>query len=124
MKYTHIISVVIEVEYQTSFSGARGAHSRKVVLLLTDGQSNIQRKKTVPEAKKLKSSGVQVFVIAVGGQHIHGIQEMAEVASFPPAKFLFRVKKMGDFLEVVKLAIKQVSPGQYKILERYKPSCP
>ncbi len=105
-------------------AGSRGFTSRKLVLLLTDGRSNINRHKTIPNAQKLKDNGVEVFVIAVGGKHITGIDEMAHMASYPPAKFLFRVEKVGDFFEVVKLAIKEVAPGQYKILKKYVSSCP
>ncbi|CAB3993071.1 Hypothetical predicted protein [Paramuricea clavata] len=102
----------------------RGFLSRKLVLLLTDGQSNVQKHKTLPNAQKLKDAGVEVFVIAVGGQHIRGIDEMANMATFPPKDFLLRVEKVGDFLEVVNLAIKTVAPGKYKILgDKYKSPC-
>ena len=67
---------------------------------------------------------MEIFVVAVGNQRIHGIEEMAKVASLPPSKFLFRVKKVGDFLEVVKLAIKEVAPRKYKIIEKLKSTCP
>ena len=108
---------------KSHFAGGRGSGTRKVVLLLTDGQSNVKRDWTVPNAKKLKKAKAEIFVIAVGGQHILGIEEMAKVASFPPSKFLFRVKKVGDFLEIVKLAIKNVAPGIYKLIEKYKSTC-
>ena len=64
-----------------------------------------------------------MFVIAVGGQRISGIDEMAHIASYPPADFLFRVEKVSGFLEVVNLAIKQVAPDQYKILDKYVSTC-
>ena len=108
----------------TYIAGSRGFKARKLVLLLTDGNSNVQRDKTIPNAQKLKDSGVDVLVIAVGDQHMTGIDEMAHVASYPPAEFLFRVEKVGDFFEVVKLAIKEVAPSQYKILKKYESSCP
>ena len=104
-------------------TGSRGFQSRKIVLLLTDGQSNVNPKQTIPNAQKLKDKGVEVFVIAVGGQHISGIDEMANIASFPPAKFLFRVEKVSGFLDVVNLAIKEVAPAQYKILDKYVSTC-
>lgn len=104
-------------------AAGRGFNSRKVVLLLTDGKSNVEEDKTIPNAQKLKDRGVEVFVIAVGGQHIQGIDEMANMASFPPADYLFRVEKVGGFLEVVNLAIKQVDPAKYAILKKYVSSC-
>ena len=79
--------------------------------------------KTVPNAQKPNNKGVDEFVIAVGNKHITGIEEMANVASFPPADFLFRVEKVGEFLEVVNLAIKEVAPDKYKILKKYVSPC-
>ncbi|CAB3992440.1 Hypothetical predicted protein [Paramuricea clavata] len=103
--------------------GRRNFGTRKVVLLLTDGQSNILPHKTIPNAKALKDAGVEVFVVAVGNEYISGINEMAHIAKFPPAKFLFRVRKFGSFLDVVKLAIKEVAPDVYEIVKKYKSTC-
>ena len=66
--------------------------ARKRVLLLTDGQSNIDKAQTIPNAQKLKNIGVQVSVIAVG-HHIplEGIKEMAKVASYPAGHNVYRV---------------------------------
>ena len=109
--------------WQTYFVGRRSFDSRKVVLLLTDGQSNVEQAKTIPNAQKLKAKGVEVFVVAIGGKQMDGIDEMAHIASYPPADFLFRVAKVGDFLKVVNLAIKEVAPNKYKILDKQVPSC-
>ena len=87
------------------FLGRRSSARRKV-LLLTDGQSNIDKAKTVPNAQKLKNIGVQVSVIAVG-HHIplKGIQEMAKVASYSyPANYnVYRVSTNSDFVYVFKI---------------------
>jgi hypothetical protein len=107
------------LNFQLHLAGSRGFLSRKLVLLLTDGESNVNKQNTVPNAQKLKDKGVEVFVIAVGGQHMLGIEEMAKVATFPPADFLFRVEKVGHFFEVVQLAIEEVAPGKYKLLKPY-----
>ena len=71
----------------------------------------------------MKENGVDVFVVAIGGQHMTGIHEMAQVATVPPENFLFRVEKVGDFFEIVKMAIEEVAPGKYKILKEYKSPC-
>jgi uncharacterized protein with von Willebrand factor type A (vWA) domain len=90
---------------------------------LTDGQSNVDKEKTIPMAKELKKKGVEVFVVAIGNRHMHGIDEMAQIATYPPADFLFRVAKLADFFRVVALAIKEVAPNQYKILDKYVSNC-
>lgn len=93
-----------------------------MVLLVTDGQSNYP-KLTISKAKALKDNGIDIYVVAVGG-HIWGIDEMVKVASFPPKNHMFRVQTLGEFWQVVKLAIKQVSPGKYEVLKRQNdPSC-
>ena len=85
-----------------------------MVLLVTDGQSN-SRDLTVSKAKVLKGIGIDIFVVAVGS-HIYGIDEMVNVASFPPENHMFRVQTLRDFKQVVKLAIKEVNPGEYTVL--------
>ena len=99
----------------TFFKGVR-PFGRKVVLLVTDGQSNIQRSLTIPKAEALKRNGVFIYVIAVGGQFIYGIDEMVKVASRPPQNYLFRVSDLSGLVDVIKLVVKQVAPGKYKII--------
>ena len=94
-----------------------------MVFLVTDGQSNVQKQLTIPKADALKNSEVQIFVVAVG-TYINGIDEMVKVASYPPEQFLFKVKNLSGFWNLVKLIIKQVDPGKYKILQgQYEPPC-
>ena len=93
-----------------------------MVFLVTDGQSNDEQL-SILKADALKNSGVQIFVVAVGG-YINGIDEMVKVASYPPQHFLFRVKTLQQFWNVIKLIIKEVSPGKYAIIDgQNDPSC-
>ena len=94
-----------------------------MVFLVTDGQSNIGRRLTVPKAQELKKAGVKIFVVAVG-RHINGIDEMVRVASYPPKDHLFRVKKLDGFLQIIKLIIQKVSPSKYAIIKgQYTTPC-
>ena len=81
-----------------------------MVFLVTDGQSNIGRRQTVPRALALKKAGVKIFVVAVGS-YIYGIDEMVRVASYPPEDHVFRVTSLDDFLKIIDLIIQEVSPG-------------
>lgn len=94
-------------------SGGR-ADAKKVIYLVTDGQSNVHQDRTIPEAEALKKIGVEIFVVAVGS-FIQGIEEMVHVASLPPQKFVCRVENHAGFLEIVKLALKQVAPAKYAV---------
>ena len=93
-----------------------------MVLLVTDGQSN-SRDRTIRAAQALKGSGVDIYVVAVGN-HISGIDEMVKVASSPPDFHLFRVNNVSDFWQVVKLVVKKVNPGEYRVVNgQYDPPC-
>ena len=92
-----------------------------MVLLLTDGRSNVQSGLTVPNANALKSIGVDIFVVGVGS-YIRGIDEMVKTASYPPQNYLFRVKSLKKFWEIIQLTVKLVSPGNY-IVVNYSPPC-
>ena len=93
-----------------------------MVLLVTDGQSN-SPDLTISKAKALKDIGIHIYVVAVGS-HINGTDEMVKVASSPPEDHMFRVQTLGDFWQVVKLAIKQVNPREYVVLSgQYDSPC-
>ena len=102
--------------------------SEKKVLLITDGQSNIQKQLTIPKANNLKNMGVEIYVVAVGS-YISGIGEMVKVAgsSNPfklPEDFLFRVHKYHGLWEVTELIIQKVAAtGKYTILSPYPSPC-
>ena len=111
--------------------GRRPAPVFKRVLLVTDGQSNIGRHLTETKADALKKDGVLIFVVAVG-RSINGIDEMVKVAGgyslfgtrLDPKLFLFRVESYTAFMKVVKLIVKEVSPGKYTIIKgQYTTPC-
>lgn len=106
----------------TLFKGKRPGVT-KVAFLVTDGRSNIETEKTIPNANLLKSSGVEIFVVAVG-DHISGIDEIVKVASPDRKQHVFRVVDMQGFLDVTKLAYKLVAPGRYQVVAgQYQPLC-
>ena len=85
-----------------------------MVLLVTDGQLN-NKDLTIAKAQELKRSGVEIYVVGVG-TYIHDVVEMVRVASWPPERYLFRVKTLGGLLKKMKLIYKEVSPDEYTIL--------
>ena len=97
-------------------SGGRFA-DHKNVLLITDGQSNVQPTLTVPNADKLKRLGVNIYVFAVGS-YISGIGEMVQVAGTTKKDdyedYLFRIKGYHQLWEFTKLVVtKLASTGKY-----------
>ena len=81
-------------------SGVRSGSLRNI-LVVTDGQSNIKKDLVKFNANRLKSMGVEVFVIAVG-EYLEGIKEMVEIASSTDAH-MYRVANMRGLVNVVKL---------------------
>ena len=76
--------------FRNPSSGHRsGAH--RVAVLLTDGNSNVKRDQTVPQANLLKGIGTEIFVIAVGYYGDSGLQEMMNISSHPYQNHFFRV---------------------------------
>ncbi|XP_073228234.1 collagen alpha-1(VI) chain-like [Porites lutea] len=99
-----------------SLTGGRFA-DRKNVLLITDGQSNVKKHLTVPNADRLKRLGVHIYVFAVGS-YISGIGEMVQLAgsssSSSPDDFLFRMNSYHQLWEFSKLVVtKLASSGKY-----------
>lgn len=90
----------LQVFNHTAKSGLRlGSYKR--ALILTDGQSNVKKEKTLYNAFRLKDLGVEMFVVAVG-KYMKGISEIVGLASSTDAH-LYRVTNLKDFVEVVKL---------------------
>ena len=95
----------------------------KIAFLVTDGKSNVDPDKTIPNANLLKSTGVEIFVVAVGN-YISGIDEIVKVASPDRKGHVFRVANMTGFLDVTKLAFDLVAPGRYQVVAgQYQPLC-
>ncbi len=53
----------------------------RVAVVLSDGQSNVNASRTIPEALKLRDSGVIVYSIGVGNR-VH-LSELRQIASSP-----------------------------------------
>ena len=119
----YLLLIISKLSQYFSFSKGRRVFARKMVFLVTDGQSNVEKHLTIPNAQALKNTGVQIYVVVVGN-YISGIAELVRVASYPPEQFIFRVKSLQGFWNIIKLIIKQVSPGDYAIINSQNdPSC-
>ena len=57
---------------------------------MTGGQSNVDVHQTIPNARRLKNMGVEIFIVAVGNLGTRAIKEMANIASPPAEKHIFR----------------------------------
>ena len=116
-RYTSMTATLINRMYVLFVPGGRFAF-RKNVLLITDGQSNVQPQLTKANADKLKRLGVHIYVFAVGS-YIPGIGEMVQVAGSsstptPAEGYLFRINGYHQLWEFSKLVVtKLASTGKY-----------
>ena len=95
-------------------SGIR-RRSYKRVMIVTDGRSNLFKELTLWRSLQLKFMGVEIYVMAVG-KHVHGIQELASIATTASAH-MYRVKDFTSFVKVVKLI-----PSWQAMRDRYRKS--
>ena len=64
------------------------------VVLLTDGGSNINPERTIPNAEELKGRGAELYVIAIGDQV--DMNEIKNMASGTNEPYVFEVKNEGE----------------------------
>lgn len=75
--------------------------SKRRILLITDGLSNVKRHQTLLRGDQLKAAGAEIFVMAVGS-YDQGFEEIVGLASTTNAH-LYRVAHMKGFIKVIKL---------------------
>ena len=89
-------------------ASGHGQYARRLAVVVTDGNSNIQRDQTIPQAIQLKGIGTRVMVIAVGNYGDSGRKEMKDIASYPPGENLFFVDDFNDMYQVTFMAINSI----------------
>lgn len=80
--------------------------AHRVVVVVTDGESNVQGDQTVPQANLLKSIGAKIIVIGVGSYGDSGYQELKNIASHPPGENLSEIKTFFEFDRVANMVAK------------------
>ena len=80
-------------------------NAHRLAVVVTDGNSNIQRDQTVPQAIQLKGIGTRVMVFAVGNYGDSGRNEMKDIASHPSDKNFFVVDDFNAFYQVANMVV-------------------
>ena len=73
------------------------------------------------QTQLMKASGVEIYVVAFGS-YINGIDEIVKAASYPPERHLFIINNFAGFWNIIKLIVKQFSPGKCSVVN-YDPPC-
>ena len=97
------------------FTEAHGARedAQDLLVLVTDGVSNVRHFDTVPEARLLRNHGVTVAVVGVG---LTDTREVVQMSSPPSGKFMKNVPTFDDLSELAhELAVTLCSGGLKQI---------
>ena len=73
---------------------------QNVAVLVTNGKPTMNALDTVPEARALKESGIQLFVLAVGSRIDR--EQVRAIASKPYRSYLFEVNRFKDLHDRIK----------------------
>ena len=76
------------------------SNAPNVAVVITDGESNVKQKMTIPEAKKVHNAGI--IVIAVGISNNISVPELKGIASDPDKDHLFKVDSYNELVKVQK----------------------
>lgn len=82
-----------------------------IAVLITDGQSNIDRERTVPDAAAAKAAGIDLYVVAIGAPKMTEINSMA---SKPHSKYVYSVNTAGDLSRLTRIITKETCPNPKK----------
>ena len=93
---------------QRVFSSENGDRSgvRDVAIVVSDGDSNIDDRNTIPEAERLKDRGVTVYSVALGDNPNR--REMDGIASDPKSEYAYAVEDAGQLESVISELLDQL----------------
>lgn len=83
--------------HETMFSRENGDRrdAGNVCIILTDGVSNINYRRTVPEAKTAREKGILIISIGIG---LQDLREIRGIASEPSEVFVFHAETFAELL--------------------------
>lgn len=85
----------LQTMHETMFSTLHGDRQdiRNIAIVITDGVSNINGRRTLTEAKNGKEKNIHIYAIGIG---LTEMQEVNGIASFPPRANAFSVKNFDE----------------------------
>nr|KAG5687711.1 hypothetical protein BaRGS_024190 [Batillaria attramentaria] len=69
---------------------------QNVCILITDGVSNINSRRTIPEAEQARVAGIHIYAIGIG---LTDTAELDGIASKPVEQYSFRFESYGDLMQ-------------------------
>ncbi|XP_060566778.1 uncharacterized protein LOC132725621 isoform X26 [Ruditapes philippinarum] len=90
----------LKVMHEKLFDQRRGDRSdvENVAFMITDGVSNINSRRTIPEAERAIGKGITVYAIGIG---LTDTRELRGMASEPKDEYMFNVQKFDELTDLV-----------------------
>lgn len=84
---------------EVMFSAANGDRENvpNLAMLITDGVSNVNSLKTIPEAESARAQGIHIYSIGIG---LADTSELNKIASVPPSENSFTVQEFDELDEL------------------------
>ena len=87
-----------------------------IIILVTDGESNMNTRKTIPEAEEARNAGIRLLVVAIG---VRNMREIDGMANKPLNSSRFRISNFDGFESIQKQVISSVCEGIYYYIYIY-----
>ncbi|CAE1248473.1 COL6A [Acanthosepion pharaonis] len=107
-----VFAAIDRIEY--SEHGDR-TEAPSVALVLTDGVSNIDSKRTVAEAIRAQSSDIHIYAIGIG---LADLTELQKIASSPAADNSFSVEDFDELDKMKEEVFAHFCPGKFSIFQQ------
>ncbi|KAL3854705.1 hypothetical protein ACJMK2_013963 [Sinanodonta woodiana] len=79
-----------------------------VAMIMTDGISNINARRTIPEAEQARAAGIHIYAVGIG---LSDTKELNAMASPPASENSFSVKEFDDLAGLAENIFSSVFPG-------------
>ena len=87
-----------------------------IAILLTDGVSNVNADRTLPEARLAHSEGIAIVGVGIS---LSDTRELAEVVSSPSSKFMNLVDNFYDLRGYAPKLLRPLCSGELQVQHRY-----
>ena len=99
---------------EVMFSAANGdrANVPNLAMLITDGVSNINAFKTIPEAESARAQGIHIYSIGIG---LADTSELKKIASAPSSENSFTVREFDELEKLKHKVFEHFCPGNNRL---------
>ncbi|KAK3599021.1 hypothetical protein CHS0354_012500 [Potamilus streckersoni] len=108
-------------EQMFSFRNGDRPDIPNVAIILTDGVSNINARRTIPEAEQARAEGIHIYAIGIG---LSDTRELDAIASTPASANSFSVRTFDELKVIKEKVFSSLCPGETPRITTRKPTTP